>query len=261
MSAKLPSGPLTGLSVIVTRARAQSSGLVRLLAEAGALAVEVPGIEIVDPADKGLALAEALGRLGDNEWIVFTAANAVEACWRRLDATAPFAGIKVAAIGAATAAALLARGVAADLVPADYVAESLVESFPSPKAGEGSVLLPCAAGAREVLATGLRAKGWRVEVVEAYRTVGPPPDKAAARTGAEADVITFTSSSAVTGYLDLAGLDGVPPVVACIGPVTARTALEAGLEVEVVAKVHTAAGLVAALVEWARGRPTPRGPK
>ena len=248
----------------MTRPRAQSTELVRRLAAAGARPIQMPVIETADPADGGRALAEALARLENFAWVVFTSANAVERTWRHLGSGEWRAGPKVAAIGPGTAASLAQRGVTADLVPARYVAEALVEAFPSAAGpGAGSVLLPCAAGAREVTADGLRAKGWRVEVVEAYRTVRPVPagpdagDAAPHADPAEADVVTFTSSSAVTGYLELFGGDRVPPVVACIGPITARTAEAAGLAVEVVAPVHTAEGLVEALAIWAQGKVPP----
>jgi uroporphyrinogen III methyltransferase / synthase len=118
--------------------------------------------------------------------------------------------------------------------------------FPDPPAGGGSVLLARAAEARDVLPEGLRERGWSVEVVEAYRTVQgrPSADELAAAAGA--DVVTFTSSSTVRNFL--AVCDTVPPVVACIGPVTAATAREHGLHVDVEADVHTIDGLLDALV-------------
>jgi uroporphyrinogen-III synthase len=219
-------------------------------------------IEIADPADGGAALAEALSRLSQYEWVVFTSANAVERCWGRLRDARDLRGAKVAAIGDGTASALAAHGITADLLPERFVAESLAEAFPTARAKSGlsgPVLLPCAAGAREVLAAALRAKGWVVDVVEAYRTVSAALATATAGAGVEADAITFTSSSTVTGYLELAGREAVPPVVACIGPVTARTARSAGLRVDLVARVHTAEGLVDELVEWARQRDAPGG--
>ena len=110
-----------------------------------------------------------------------------------------------------------------------------------------------------MLAKGLRAKGWRVDVVEAYRTVRPAADAASAAALTGADAVTFTSASTVTGYLELAGAERVPPVVACIGPVTADRARQAGLEVDVVAPIHTVEGLVDALAEWARHKGAPGG--
>jgi uroporphyrinogen III methyltransferase/synthase len=124
------------------------------------------------------------------------------------------------------------------------------------------VLVARAAVARDVLPEGLRAKGWHVDVVEAYRTDPVPIDAATAAAIAEAEVVTFTSSSTVTNFLDaLAGAPtpiATPPVVAAIGPVTAATARDAGLEVSVEAPVHTIAGLVDAVVAWAADRPARR---
>ena len=146
---------------------------------------------------------------------------------------------KVAAIGPGTADGLAQYRVVADLVPERFVAESLLDAFP---AGAGRVLLARAAVARDVLPDGLRAKGWDVDVVAAYETHAVP------WTGDEraADVVTFTSSSTVTRYLESGA--PVPPVVACIGPVTAATARGHGLTVTIEAEVHTIAGLVDAIV-------------
>jgi uroporphyrinogen-III synthase len=121
------------------------------------------------------------------------------------------------------------------------------------------VLLPRAAVARDVLPEGLRAKGWTVDVVEAYRTYPAEMTSAALEAVAAADAITFTASSTVTSFLAAAGIDAVPPVVVCIGPVTAATATEAGLSVDVVAEKHTIPGLVDALVKVLAGRAPARG--
>ncbi len=160
-------------------------------------------------------------------------------------------GVSVAAIGPGTAAALAARNIVADLVPEEYVAESLLAAFPAPPADRpgrpGRVLLPRAAVARDVLPEGLRAAGWEVDVVEAYRTVTAAPTPAEREAAATADVITFTASSTVERYLEIKGDDPVPPLVACIGPITADTARAHGLHIDVVAAEHTIPGLVAAL--------------
>jgi uroporphyrinogen III methyltransferase/synthase len=124
------------------------------------------------------------------------------------------------------------------------------------------VLLARAAVARDVLPEGLRAKGWHVDVVEAYRTEPVPLDADAARAVAAAEVVTFTSSSTVTNFLAALAQapepPAVPPVVAAIGPVTAATAREHGLDVAVEAPVHTIDGLVDALVAWAADHPPDR---
>ncbi len=251
-------GPLSGWRVIVTRSRAQSPDLARLLVASGAFPIEVPVIEIAEPLDAGAALREALARLEEFDWVVFSSANAVEAVLKSPGAASRLSRLKLAAVGPRTAAALRLRGIEADLVPSEYLAEAVVDAFPAPSgAGTGAVLLPCAARVRDVMAQGLREKGWRVEVVAAYRTVRPAFSPDTAALAGWSDIISFASPSAVTGYLELLGRDRVPPVVACIGPVTARAVAEAGLNPVVVAGVHTAEGLVQALVEWAAGRVPP----
>jgi uroporphyrinogen III methyltransferase/synthase len=112
------------------------------------------------------------------------------------------------------------------------------------------VLLPRAAVARDVLPDGLRGKGWDVDIVEAYRTEQATPTPAALEAARRADAVTFMSSSTVTNYVAVAGADAVPPVVACIGPVTAETARAAGLDVTIEAEVHTIEGLIHALLRW-----------
>jgi uroporphyrinogen III methyltransferase/synthase len=239
------SRPLFGRRVVVTRAREQASELVDRLRRLGAETIELPAITIDEPGDGGAALRGAALRVGHYDWAIFTSANAVDRFCAELHDARSLAGVRVAAIGPGTAAALRSFGVVPDLVPEHFVAESLVEVFPF---GNGDVLLPRAAVARDVLPESLRAKGWRVDVVEAYRTRPADPSASALAEAGKADAITFTSSSTVTNFLQVAGLDAVPPAVVCIGPVTAATAREAGLTVDVVATEHTMDGLVRALV-------------
>lgn len=238
--------PLFGRSVVVTRARAQASSLVARLRELGAATVEIPAIRIDDPADGGAALRAAVADLAGNDWVVVTSPNGARRLLAECRDARAFGDAKVAAIGPGTADALREGNVEADLVPERFVAEGLLEVFPDPPAGGGRVLLARAAEARDVLPETLRERGWTVDVVEAYRTVQgtPSPDELAA--AAEADIVTFTSSSTVRNFL--AVCDTVPPVVACIGPITADTAREHGLTVDVEADVHTIDGLLAALV-------------
>ncbi len=256
--------PLAGWRVVVTRpAGEQSAALAGALAAAGARPIELPVIEIAPPADGGAALAAAARRLGEFDWVVLTSANAVAPLFDQLHDARDLASARVAAIGTATAAALAERGVAADLVPPHYVAESLLEAFPpaAPPAAAGAarhvVLLPRAAGAREVLPDGLRRLGYDVEVVEAYRTLHPPLSDRQLDQLATADAVTFTSSSTVRGFLALAGPERLPPVVVSIGPVTSATARQLDVHVDAEAEVSTVAGLVEALTAWAgaHGRP------
>jgi uroporphyrinogen III methyltransferase/synthase len=251
--------PLLGWRVVVTRTRDQASALAERLRGVGAAPVELPVIEVGPPADGGVALRAAAERLASYEWVVFTSANAVEALSVALRDARAFGSAKVAAIGPGTAAALAERGVIADLVPDRFVAESLLEEFPAPTPG-AAVLLPRADRARDVLPAGLRRAGWSVDVVDAYHTGRGRPSKEALVDARAADAVTFTSSSTVAGFLEIVGPDALPPVVACIGPVTADTARRAGVSVDVVADTHTVDGLVSALVEHAGGRSRPGGP-
>jgi uroporphyrinogen-III synthase len=163
-------------------------------------------------------------------------------------------GVRVAAIGPGTAAALAAGNIRADLVPERFVAEGLLDVFPTPAAGDrGRVLLVRAAVARDVLPEGLRRAGWEVDVVEAYRTVPTEPTERQRELVRAAEVVTFTSSSTVEHFVAAFGVDAVPALVASIGPVTSDTARALGLTVDVEAAEHTTAGLVAALVDHVRG--------
>lgn len=241
--------PLGGTTVVVTRARHQAGRLSAALGAAGARVVEVPVIDIAGPDDGGEGLRRAAATVGGYDWVAFTSANAVARFLALLRDARSLAGVQVAGVGGATAAALAERGVVADLVGEPATAEGLAAAFPP---GPGRVLFPRAAGGRDALPTGLRAGGWEVDEVVAYRTVtAAPPDDAVAAVLAEADAVTFTSPSTVHAYLELRTVAGhalpVPPVVACIGPVTAAAARKAGLEVAVEAASASAEGLVAAL--------------
>ena len=244
--------PLFGRRIVVTRATDQASTLVDRLRALGAETLELPTVAVRDPADGGAALARAAAELGRYDWVVFTSANAVDRLLALVPDARALGGARVAAVGPGTAARLGRWRVAPDLVPAEAVAESLLDALPDPPAGGGRVLLPRAAVGRDLLPDGLRARGWQVDVVEAYRTerVAPAPELVAAARAA--DAITFTSGSTVTGWVEAAGPDAVPPVVACIGPVTADAARACGLSVDVVADVHTIDGLVEALVATLR---------
>jgi uroporphyrinogen III methyltransferase/synthase len=240
--------PLFGQTVVVTRPEGQASVLAEQLRAQGAEVVVLPVIEIEDPADGGTALAEALAHVHDYDWLVLTSANGARRVLDALPDARALGGVSVAAIGPGTAAALAEGNIQADLVPDKYVAEGLLDAFPDPPDGPGRILLARAAVARDTLPEGLRAAGWEVDVVEAYRTIPAAPSPDLLDAAGAADVVTFTSSSTVTRFLEVAGADRVPPLVACIGPITAATAREAGLEVDVEADEHTVPGLVAALV-------------
>lgn len=240
--------PLFGRTVVVTRARAQAGELSDRLRHLGAEVVEVPTIEVVDPADGGAALDAAVARLHTYDWVVLTSPNGARRLAGRLRDARDLGAARLAAIGPGTAAALAGHRLVADLVPERYVAESLLAAFPDPPPSGGRVLLARAAVARDVLPDGLRARGWEVDVVEAYRTEAVPLDAGDRTRIAAADAVTFTSSSTVQSFVAAGGAEVVPPLVVAIGPVTAATARGAGLEVAVESPVHTLDGLVDALV-------------
>ncbi|MGH8982779.1 MAG: uroporphyrinogen-III C-methyltransferase [Acidimicrobiia bacterium] len=243
------SRPLFGKRVVVTRAREQASSLRARLERLGAEVVELPAIEI-EPIDVSVPDLDAYA------WVVLTSANGVAALFDRglgpsgRDARA-LAGVRVAAIGPGTAAALADRGIRADLVPERFVAEALLDAFPPPSGAGARVLLARAEQARDVLPHGLAEKGYAVDLLATYRTVTATPDADVVeqvRRG-DVDAITFTSSSTVTNLCDLLGAVPDPqPLVASIGPVTSKTAFERGMRVDVEAEEHTIDGLVVALV-------------
>lgn len=237
---------LFGRSVVVTRARSQAPGLAARLARSGADVLVAPTIAMADPSDGGAALTAAVRSLAGFHWVVLTSPNGAERFCAELRDGRDLAGVSLAAIGPGTAGVLADHHLVADLVPARYVAESLLEMFPDPPAGGGRVLLARAEVAREVLPEGLRERGWTVDVVPAYRTLPTEPSPEMRERALAADAVVFTSSSTVDNWVAAMG-DDTPPVVAAIGPVTAATARDHGLEVAVEADEHTLDGVVAAL--------------
>lgn len=243
---------------MITRAREQADELARALASQGAEVIAAPVIRI-EPLGDLAGLRAALAGLSAYRWVVFTSQNAVHTVFDRLLAWGltprSFAGTAVAAIGTATAAALAQRGVPPALVPDEFVGEALAEALAARGGLRGSrVLIPSAQEAREALAAGLRAHGAAVDVVPVYRTVPAQTDLrplAAEIAGGRIDAVTFTSSSTVRSFVDLAGPQTARSgrfVAATIGPVTAATARELGVHPVIEAEPHTVAGLVDALV-------------
>jgi len=225
------------------------------LCAAGAETIELPVIEIQPPADPA-PLAAAIEHLHDYDWLIFTSANGVRYFLEALDRSGrdlrSLRG-RLCAIGPATARALEQLHLKVDVVPEEYVAESLVAALGSFDLRGKRVLLPRAAVARDVVPVELEKRGAMVDVVEAYRTV--VPDNAAARAREvfggkrRPDWITFTSSSTVKNFIGVAGREALEGVrVASIGPVTSETARAHGLEVAVEADPFTMDGLVAAIV-------------
>jgi uroporphyrinogen-III synthase len=248
--------PLSGRSVVVTRTRSQSSELVERLAQLGAEVVELPVIEVEEPDDGGTALAHAVDRLvaGGYAWVAVTSPNAVSRLLSAIGHRTVPGTVRWAAVGAGTARSLQGAGFPVDLVPGRAVSEALAEAFPAAEPGSGgggngtTVLFPRAETVRGALAPTLRAKGWQVDEVVAYRTVAGRPDAEAVAAAQRADAIAFTSSSTVERTAELLGPTRVPPVVVSIGPVTSGSARSLGLEVAVEADPHTIDGLVQAVL-------------
>ena len=251
--------PLFGKRVLVTRSRTQASVLSEMLAQEGAEPVEVPTIEF-SPIDDHSHIDSAIGSLHNYSSVIFTSANGVEAFFRRLRAlerdSRVFGGVKVGAIGPATAAALAQYGIVADFVPPQYVSEAIVQAMEMLDLKGARVLLPRADIGRDELADGLARLGAQVEQLSVYRTFMPEDSRERARDllrDGNIDLVTFTSSSTVRNLLNLLDDDSSllgGTLVACIGPITARTAQETGLQVDIVAQEYTIAGLVRALKEY-----------
>lgn len=240
--------PLGGLRIVVCRPRRQARSLVEGLAAAGAQVLSAPVIAIVDPDDRGKALRSALDRLRTGDWLVVTSPNGATAA---TSAGQVPSGVKVAAVGPGTARRARSLGLTVDLVPERSIAEGLLHGFPSPGPDGGLVVLARAARARAVLPDGLRAAGWEVLDVAAYRNVAVRLTEDQRRAAAAADGVVFTSSSTVERLVAELGTDSVPPLVASIGPATSATAASLGVDVTVEAVEHTIEGVVAALVQHA----------
>jgi uroporphyrinogen III methyltransferase/synthase len=244
--------PLFGRRIVVTRDRRQAPELAQPLEELGAEVLLAPVIEIRPPADPG-PLRAALARLSSYDWLIFTSVNGVRSFIQHLDASGcdlRSLRARICAIGPATRAAVEALHLKVDRMPAEYVAESLLEALAADDLENKRVLLPRAAVARDLAPAELARRGAHVDVVEAYRTA-PPEDCRAAVAEALArgpHWITFTSSSTVRNFAQAAAglpLEGVR--IASIGPVTSKTARELGFEVAVEAQPHTVPGLVEAI--------------
>jgi uroporphyrinogen-III synthase len=256
-----PSAPLAGRHIAVTRPADQAGDFAALLEATGARVSVLPAITIAPPADPA-ALDAALRDLSTYDWIVLTSANGVRAVAERLAALGmrwEDRGLaRVAVIGPATAEALRAQGTTADLMPAEYVAEAILDGMGN-VAGQ-RVLLARADIARPTLAEGLRLRGAEVVEVAAYRTIPTPVEAQPLRrllADDPPDAITFTSSSTVQGFLAgliAAGLEPAEALrgiaLACIGPITAATLREHGLEPAVVATAYTTSGLREALIAY-----------
>jgi len=251
--------PLFGLGVVITRPERQADDLARLLLEQGANPISFPTIAIEPPYDWS-DLEKALEQLESYHWLIFTSANGVHFFFERLRQKGKdirdLKGIKICCIGPATARQIEEKDIKVDLVPEEFIAEGILQSFSALDLQGKNILIPRAAKARDILPEGLRKMGATVDVVTAYQTVNSGRKKEELKELLEAgavDIITFTSSSTVTNFAEIMGKDFVLPPqvrVACIGPVTAATARKAGFQIDIEQKEYTMQGLVQSLINY-----------
>jgi uroporphyrinogen III methyltransferase/synthase len=252
--------PLFGKRIVVTRARSQAGALRDRLAAQGADVIEMPATRI-EPTD-GASLTDALSRLDQFDWLILTSQNAVRILWDALRATGrdarALARVKLAAVGPATADALLEHGLAVDIAPDRFVAEALLDALRDRGDVRGArVLYAAAEGAREVLQDGLTELGATVERVTLYRSVIDGADANTLRerlVAGEADLVTFTSASSVGGFVAAVGNDvAARAPAASIGPITTAAAREAGFDVVIEASQSTIDGLVESIADFFAG--------
>lgn len=238
--------PLFGRHYLVTRAPEQAAGLVERLQDLGAQATSVPTIQFVDPDDLG-PWQHAVKNLSEFQWLIFTSPNGVRTFLERLaQSEQDLRAIKgrIACIGPSTARSLARSGLKADLVPEQYVAEDLLRVLSDQLQPGDRILIPRAQVARDVLPEGLKALGAEVLVAPVYKTVRP--DLQTTQLPDEARLL-FTSSSTVKNWVELTPDVRFPCF--CIGPITAGTAKESGLEILGVAQEFTIDGLVECLLK------------
>jgi uroporphyrinogen III methyltransferase/synthase len=255
------SRPLSGRTVVVTRAAAQAQRFTELLQASGARVIEAPAIVIAPPASWE-PLDAALTALETFTWVVFTSTNGVAMVDRRLGTLGlgwpALSARRVAAIGPATADALREHGVRVDIVPAEYRAEGLVSRLRPLLSPADRVLLPRAAQTRDVLVTELRQLGVQVIEVAAYATrkaEGGAPRLGEALAAGTVDAVTFTSSSTARNFAEAFSEDERRAwrgrvAVASIGPITAATAAEYGLTTDIMPAEYTIPALARAIVEY-----------
>ncbi len=246
--------PLAGKRIVVTRTRKQAGALSSQLRDLGAEVIELPTIKIEPPTDLR-AFAELVQDAHTYDWIVFTSPNGVtaffEMFYKLYDDAREIGGVRIAAIGPATAQRVRDFHLKVDLQPEEFVAEAVLREFKKQGDLENlRILIARAEEARDLLPKGLEALGAIVDVAFSYKTVAEPSDRTEARSrlAAEgADMITFTSSSTVENYLALRLPWPPGMLVASIGPITSQTARDRGLKIGVEAEQHDISGLVEAI--------------
>ena len=256
--------PLFGKRIVVTRAREQASGFLQELSSLGAECIQFPTIEIIPP-DSWDPLDKAITNLESYQWLLFTSVNGVKYFLQRLHSggkdVRDLKGIKIGAIGPKTADQWHQLGIKPDLVPDEYRAEAVLKAFKKWDTQGVRILIPRAAKAREILPDQLRKMGALVDVVDAYKTVSPTGDTQGVRDMLEKgtiDMVTFTSSSTVTNFVNMFGSEKQQLTdgwmkrvkVACIGPITADTARDQGFSVDLMPSDYTIEALTRAITDF-----------
>ncbi len=257
------SKPLFGKRVVVTRSRDQASIFAEKLIDLGATTIEFPTIDVVPPSSWD-ELDSAIGLLETFDWLILTSANAVRFFMERLRSLGKdirlLKGVNICVVGPKTAESLEQYGLKADLIPAEFKAEGVLAALGGVRVKGQKFLIPRAKVAREVIPDRLREMGADVMIATAYENVRPALDTDRMKNlflENKITAVTFTSSSTVHNFIEILGqkeyktfLEGVD--VACIGPVTAKTAEEYGMKVSIMPKEYTIPALVDAIVEHYR---------
>ncbi len=255
------SKPFFGKRIVVTRSRDQASVFAEKLIDLGATPIEFPSIDVVPPSNWD-ELDGAINDLASFQWIVFTSANAVRFFFQRLRELGKdvrsLNGLRICAVGPKTAESLEAFSLRADLIPEEFKAEGVLAALGGTSVKGVRFLIPRAKVARELIPDKLRELGAEVTVATAYENVRPTTDVDRVRKlfqDGKIAAVTFTSSSTVNNFVEMLGKSEYKPLmqgvaVACIGPVTAKTAEEYGMTVNVMPKDYTIPALVDAMAEY-----------
>ena len=255
------SKPLFGKRIVVTRSRNQASVFAEMLIDQGATTIEFPTIDVVPPTSWD-ELDHALGAIETYQWIIFTSANAIKYFMERLRSLGKdlriLKGVQICVVGPKTAEALEQYGLRPDLIPHEFKAEGVLTALGGVKVKGQKFLIPRAKLAREIIPDKLRELGAVVTVAVAYENVKPIADTARVKKLFEEKkiaAVTFTSSSTVHNFVEILGrkeykilMQGA--IVACIGPITAKTADEYGMKTEIMPKEYTIPAFVEAMVEY-----------
>ncbi len=258
------SKPLFGKNIVVTRARAQASDLIKKLASLGGNCIEIPTIKVVPPQDNTM-LVKAINKLDEYDWIIFTSVNGVkfffETLFKEGKDVRSLGHLKAACIGPVTKEELMKFGIVSDVLPKTYRAESVIEAFSNLEIENKKILLPRAKEARTILPEQLEKMGAKVSEVTSYVTQAVDDEKdqlIELLENKKVDMVTFTSSSTVKNFKSLLPKDKVQDflsdvIMASIGPITSETAASEGITTQIEAKTYTIDGLVQSIVDHFKG--------